>query len=194
MGDMGRPCSICCRSDREEIDRALESGEPLRSIAARFGIGSSSLHRHKKDPRHERAIEPVAQVDQATQDLAAPQNLPVSPLPLRVELSEPEPPTRLKTLSEQTKTETPALPAVVEERPALPKNNGGRPGPCPVCGSKRWRELEGHLTCDMCHPLPPSRGTYVYTGRAAREPGGAATPMMIGGVPSTRNRVPIALS
>jgi hypothetical protein len=181
MGDMGRPCSICGRNDREDIDRALESGESLRPIAVRFGISSSSLHRHKNDPRREPAIGSVTQVDQAAQALAVPQNVPVSALPAPVKQPEPEWPSRLKTLSEQTKTETPAHPAVVEERPALSKNNGSRPGLCPVCGSNHWRQVDGHLTCDVCHPLPPFRGTNLHPGR---QPGGGATPI----------RVPIALS
>jgi hypothetical protein len=184
MGHMGRPCSICGRYDREDIDRALESGESLRLIAVRFGISSSALHRHKNDPRREPAIGSVTRADQAAQAIAVPQNVPVSALPAPVKQPEPEWPSRLKTLSGQPKTETPAFPAVLEERPALPKNNDGRPGLCPVCGSNRWRQLDGYVTCDVCRPLPPSPGTFMHTGRTVSEPRGAATPI----------RVPIALS
>lgn len=181
---MARPCSICGRSDREVIDHALELGESLRLIAARFGICSSSVHRHTKHLHRGQSVEPVPQGDQTAHVLAALENPPISPPPAPLEQPDPEWPNRLTRLSGQPKVETPAQPAALEEQPALSKNNGGRPGVCPVCGSNRWRQLDGHLTCVECHPLPPSPGTWIHTGRTVSEPRAAAIPI----------RVPIALS
>jgi hypothetical protein len=44
---MPRPCTICIRNDRGEIDRALVAGEPNRAIARRLGdVTKDSLARH----------------------------------------------------------------------------------------------------------------------------------------------------
>lgn len=44
---MPRTCSVCNDIRRDEIDRALLAGEPLRDIAGRVPIAKSALHRHK---------------------------------------------------------------------------------------------------------------------------------------------------
>ena len=44
---MPRTCTVCKHAQRDDIDRALVSGEPLRSIAERFGASATALHRHK---------------------------------------------------------------------------------------------------------------------------------------------------
>ena len=41
-----RPCTVCARSDREAIDRALAT-RTLRSLAAETGLSRSALQRHK---------------------------------------------------------------------------------------------------------------------------------------------------
>jgi len=44
-----KPCSICTRSDRAEIDRSLVTGVPLRELEARHtGTTRSALDRHRK--------------------------------------------------------------------------------------------------------------------------------------------------
>jgi len=46
---MSRPCTICVRPDREQIDKDLVGGVPLRTIAkARKGITAGSLSRHRQ--------------------------------------------------------------------------------------------------------------------------------------------------
>ena len=45
---MPRTCTVCGHAERAEIDQALLSGEPLRNIAARFGMSTSALVRHKR--------------------------------------------------------------------------------------------------------------------------------------------------
>jgi len=40
-------CSICTHPLREEIDKAILTGEPLRRIAKRYGVTESSLRRHR---------------------------------------------------------------------------------------------------------------------------------------------------
>lgn len=42
-----RTCSICQNHRRRQIDQALVSGEPYRSVAKRFEVGPSAVLRHK---------------------------------------------------------------------------------------------------------------------------------------------------
>src|SRR5262245_42277085 len=44
---VGRPCETCRHSQRNAIDLALVGGEPLRTVAERFGLSHSSVARHK---------------------------------------------------------------------------------------------------------------------------------------------------
>ncbi len=44
---MPRACSICVHCRRDEIDKALLAGQPLRDIAGRVPVAKSALHRHK---------------------------------------------------------------------------------------------------------------------------------------------------
>lgn len=44
---MPRTCLVCANPERQAIDNALAIGAPLREIARRYGISSSSLDRHK---------------------------------------------------------------------------------------------------------------------------------------------------
>lgn len=169
----GRPCTICGHVNRLEIERALESGESLRAVAARFELSRSGLHRHNTSHL------PAQRLD--TPCVAPVMLFPPPPV---TQPPDPERPNELAMLSGQPKAETPAQPAVLEERPAPPKNDDGKPTRCPICGSKNWRQLDGHLTCDVCHPLPPFTGTFMHTGQTVSDPRGAATPI----------RVPIALS
>lgn len=39
-------CVTCAHAEREEIDRALVSGESQRSVAARFGLSKDTVRRH----------------------------------------------------------------------------------------------------------------------------------------------------
>lgn len=43
---MGRNCTICIHPAKNTIDAALETQQPLRDIAAQFGISKTALHRH----------------------------------------------------------------------------------------------------------------------------------------------------
>ena len=45
---MESKCTLCCRSDRSAIDRALASGESRRAVAARFGLSEGAVGRHRK--------------------------------------------------------------------------------------------------------------------------------------------------
>jgi len=44
---MPRTCLACSSSERESIDKALATGEPLRNIAKRVSISPAGLLRHK---------------------------------------------------------------------------------------------------------------------------------------------------
>jgi len=46
---MPRRCSVCDHADRAAIDGALVAGEPFRHIAARYGVSTTALQRHKAD-------------------------------------------------------------------------------------------------------------------------------------------------
>lgn len=45
---MPRPCSICAHSHRLEMERALDAGRPLRTVAKTYGVDFRTLHRHRK--------------------------------------------------------------------------------------------------------------------------------------------------
>jgi hypothetical protein len=46
---MPQVCTICRHRRRQEIDEALLAGDPLRSIADRYGLSKTALIRHKSD-------------------------------------------------------------------------------------------------------------------------------------------------
>ncbi len=47
---MGRICTVCTSPHREEIDKALIAGEPVRSVASRYvTIGRMAIQRHKDE-------------------------------------------------------------------------------------------------------------------------------------------------
>src|SRR5215475_12309086 len=46
---MPQTCRVCRAANLSEINLALISGEPLRSIAGRTGLAKSSLQRHKEN-------------------------------------------------------------------------------------------------------------------------------------------------
>lgn len=43
---MGRNCTVCIHAANSNIDAALGAGQPLREIAATYGISKTALHRH----------------------------------------------------------------------------------------------------------------------------------------------------
>lgn len=45
---MPRTCTTCTHPHRDEIDRRLLDGAPLRNIAKQFALSSASLFRHNK--------------------------------------------------------------------------------------------------------------------------------------------------
>jgi hypothetical protein len=61
---MDKRCSICTHPALPEIDRALQAGISLRSLAASYGLSVSALSRHTKHLR--RAL--AAAADEAHQD------------------------------------------------------------------------------------------------------------------------------
>jgi hypothetical protein len=46
---MPRLCTVCRHEERPAIDRALIAGESFRTIAQRFHLSATALHRHKRD-------------------------------------------------------------------------------------------------------------------------------------------------
>jgi len=49
---MPRTCLACSHAEREAIDKALATGEPLRNIAKRVSISPAGLLRHKSHAAH----------------------------------------------------------------------------------------------------------------------------------------------
>jgi len=45
---MPRTCTTCTHAHRDEIDRLLLAGTPLRNIAKQFSVSSANLFRHNK--------------------------------------------------------------------------------------------------------------------------------------------------
>jgi hypothetical protein len=45
---MSRTCTICTNLNHEQMNLALVSREPMRTIAARYSVTASALQRHKK--------------------------------------------------------------------------------------------------------------------------------------------------
>jgi hypothetical protein len=45
---MARACSVCTHPQREEIDRALTTAQPVLRIAEEWNVAESSLRRHKR--------------------------------------------------------------------------------------------------------------------------------------------------
>lgn len=46
---MARTCTVCRHESRREINRLLVDGRPVRDIAARFQLASSSVDRHRRE-------------------------------------------------------------------------------------------------------------------------------------------------
>ncbi|MBN1460971.1 MAG: hypothetical protein JXA57_15675 [Armatimonadetes bacterium] len=44
---MARKCTICEHPERDSIDAALVTGEPMTVIAERYGVGKDAVRRHK---------------------------------------------------------------------------------------------------------------------------------------------------
>jgi hypothetical protein len=153
---LGRPCNVCKSSDRDEIDRGLESREPLRKLAARFGISLSSLQRHKISLRREvsQPTEPIAQVeDPRPSHVSEIESVAASP-PAIKEQPEHVPSPRPATISEQPTPDIRDPVAGALDQPPQ-KYTGGPLSPCPTCGEIKWRRLpDDTLSCSVCHPLP----------------------------------------
>jgi hypothetical protein len=70
MSNLGRPCTICGHSRREELEAALANGEALRKLASRFSVSDAAIRRHR-DAGHmtpkpvEDDAAPVAEADSA---------------------------------------------------------------------------------------------------------------------------------
>jgi hypothetical protein len=65
---MPRRCTVCNHPERHNIDGALVTGVPYRSVAKRFELSESAVYRHKTDhlPKHmvkAKEAEEVAQAD-----------------------------------------------------------------------------------------------------------------------------------
>ena len=65
---MPRRCTVCNHPERHNIDGALVTGAPYRSVAKRFGLSESAVYRHKTDhlPKHmvkAKEVEEVAHAD-----------------------------------------------------------------------------------------------------------------------------------
>jgi transposase-like protein len=65
---MPRRCTVCDHPQRHNINEALVSGGPYRSVAKRFGLSESAVYRHKTEhlPAHlskAREAEEAAQAD-----------------------------------------------------------------------------------------------------------------------------------
>jgi len=71
-----RTCTICNHEQRPEIDRALLSEEPYRSIAKRYGASASAVLRHREHlPVHLAKAKDAEEITQADTLLEQVRNL-----------------------------------------------------------------------------------------------------------------------
>ncbi len=61
---MPQPCSICIHPEREQIDRDLLAGVPLRNIAERCSVSVTALHRHKGGGHIARVLTQAREVEE----------------------------------------------------------------------------------------------------------------------------------
>jgi len=65
---MATKCTVCAHADIEKINEALLSGVPsMRNMAERYGLGLTSLSRHKQShlPKHLAKAQEVREIAQA---------------------------------------------------------------------------------------------------------------------------------
>jgi hypothetical protein len=63
-------CSICNREERGEVNAALITGTPLRTIAARYGTSPATLIRHREHVPNGLAIARAAVAENEAETLA----------------------------------------------------------------------------------------------------------------------------
>src|SRR5215218_7820270 len=71
---MPRKCTVCDHPERHDIDEALVSGAPYRSVAKRFELSESAVYRHKTEhlPAHllkAREVEAAARADDLLEEV-----------------------------------------------------------------------------------------------------------------------------
>jgi hypothetical protein len=76
MARTGRPCKICTRADRQQIDAALTSGSALESVAQAFSLPLYSAQRHRANH-----VKAISEKTQATAT-ATPAPSPIDPVKL----------------------------------------------------------------------------------------------------------------
>jgi hypothetical protein len=74
---MPRRCTVCDHPERHNIDEALVSGTPYRSVAKRFRLSESAAYRHKTEhlPAHLLKAKEVEEVSRADDLLEQVRNL-----------------------------------------------------------------------------------------------------------------------
>lgn len=60
-------CTVCRHPEHVALNEALLRGEPLRAIAARFGLGKSSVHAHLKRGHISKALVKAADATAVTE-------------------------------------------------------------------------------------------------------------------------------
>ena len=69
MPAMSRPCSLCIRADRAEVDASLLGGEGVNACARRLGASASAVSRHRAQHVGQTAAA-IVEVTRATQRVA----------------------------------------------------------------------------------------------------------------------------
>ena len=64
-GTSGMTCKTCRHPGRDDIDQALVSGEPHRSIAEQYGLSESSVFRHQENHLPATLVKAVEAKDEA---------------------------------------------------------------------------------------------------------------------------------
>ena len=131
---MARPCTICRRVDRSEVDKALGGRTSLRAVAKCFETTASALFRHKINHLTSKAVETDgqsgAQENKQDADYPAPE------------------------IVHQRLFRLPLGPAR-HLQPMVP--NSGRFQNCGRCGSRSWRLCADGRIPWCCIGLPPEK-------------------------------------
>lgn len=71
---MPRRCTVCDHPDRQEVEKLLVRGEPLRNVAERFSLSTTAVYRHKDNHLPAKLVkardaETVAEADRLMGDV-----------------------------------------------------------------------------------------------------------------------------
>ncbi len=80
-GNVGRVCSVCLHAEREAIDKQLVAGLSYRNLAARYGLSSQALIRHRNEHLPETLVRAYEASEAARATTSSPNSPSCAPTP-----------------------------------------------------------------------------------------------------------------